>query len=105
MRTAPDCEGRACFLLQACGRLARTGHQTPALTFRHGIFHIFERNVMNKDQVKGRLKEAAGEIQEQAGKVGGNKPQEAKGHAREMHGKVQKNAGDMKEDVKDAAKR
>lgn len=58
---------------------------------------------MNKDQIKGRIKEAAGETQEQFGKIVGSKEQEAKGHAREQAGKVQKNVGDLKEDVKDAA--
>lgn len=58
---------------------------------------------MNKDQIKGRLKEAAGETQEQFGKVVGSEEQKAKGHAREFEGKAQKNAGDLKEDLKDAA--
>ncbi|MET0311536.1 MAG: CsbD family protein, partial [Burkholderiaceae bacterium] len=39
---------------------------------------------MNKYQVKGRVKEAAGEVQEQVGKVTGNKSQELKGHAKEF---------------------
>ena len=56
---------------------------------------------MNKDQVKGRVKEAAGEVQEQAGKLVGSEEQQAKGHAREFEGKVQKNVGDAKESVKD----
>ena len=59
---------------------------------------------MNKDQVKGRIKEAAGETQEHLGRMVGSKEQEAKGHAREMAGKVQKNVGDAREAVKDAAK-
>jgi uncharacterized protein YjbJ (UPF0337 family) len=59
---------------------------------------------MNKDQIKGRIKEAAGETQEQIGKIVGSEEQQAKGHARELEGKVQKNAGDLKEDVKDLAK-
>ena len=59
---------------------------------------------MNKDQVKGRVKEAAGEVQEQFGKLVGSKEQEAKGHAREFAGKVQKNAGDVREQIKDDAK-
>ena len=58
---------------------------------------------MNKDQVKGKAKEVAGEVQEHVGRAVGSKEQEAKGHAREMEGKVQKAAGDVKEDVKDAA--
>lgn len=58
---------------------------------------------MNKDQVKGKIKEAAGEIQEHTGKALGNKEMEAKGHAREFAGKAQKNVGDVKEAVEDAA--
>ncbi len=57
---------------------------------------------MNKDQVKGKIKEAAGEIQEHTGKALGNKEMEAKGHAREFAGKAQKGAGDVKENVEDA---
>jgi uncharacterized protein YjbJ (UPF0337 family) len=56
---------------------------------------------MNKDQVKGALKDGAGKVQEQAGKLTGNEKQEAKGQARQMEGKVQKGVGDAKEDVKD----
>ena len=56
---------------------------------------------MNKHQIKGRLKEAAGEVQEQTGKLIGSKEQQAKGQAREQAGKAQKNAGDLKEDLKD----
>ncbi|WP_298924044.1 CsbD family protein [uncultured Ramlibacter sp.] len=58
---------------------------------------------MNKDQVKGRAKEAAGEVQEQFGKLVGSKKQEAKGHAREQAGKVQKTVGDTREAIEDAA--
>lgn len=59
---------------------------------------------MNKDQIKGRIKEAAGETQEQFGKLVGSKEQEAKGHAREFEGKAQKNVGDAREQAKDDAK-
>ncbi len=60
---------------------------------------------MNKDQVKGKIKEVAGEVQEHTGRAVGSAEQEAKGHAREMEGKVQKAAGDVKENVKDFNKR
>ena len=60
---------------------------------------------MNKDQVKGKIKEVAGEVQEHTGKAIGNAEQQAKGHAREMEGKAQKAAGDTRENLKDAAKR
>lgn len=58
---------------------------------------------MNKDQVKGALKEAAGEAQEHLGRLVGSKEHEAKGHAREMEGKAQKNYGNAKETIADAA--
>ena len=49
---------------------------------------------MNKEQVTGRVKEAAGEVQEHVGRATGNANQQAKGHAREMAGKAEKNLGD-----------
>jgi len=55
---------------------------------------------MNRNQVKGKLKEAAGETQEQAGRVTGNRDQQARGQARESAGKVQKKAGDVASGVK-----
>lgn len=60
---------------------------------------------MNKDQAKGAGKDAAGEVQEQFGKVTGNKDQEAKGEARQVEGKVQKKVGDVKEAVKDITRK
>ena len=59
---------------------------------------------MNKDQVKGKIKEVAGEVQEHTGKALGSAEQQAKGHAREMEGKAQKAAGDTKENLKDLSK-
>ena len=59
---------------------------------------------MNKDQVKGKIKEAAGELQEQTGKLIGSKKQEARGHAREQQGKLQEKAGDLKEVLKESGK-
>ena len=52
---------------------------------------------MNKDQVKGGIKEAAGKAQGKAGELVGSEKQQAKGLAREAEGKVQKNYGDAKE--------
>lgn len=59
---------------------------------------------MNKDQIKGKINEVAGEIQEHTGKALGNTVQQAKGHAREVAGKIQQKVGDVKEAVKDASK-
>ena len=52
---------------------------------------------MNKDQVKGGLKEAAGKVQEKTGQAVGSTTQQAKGLAKEAEGKAQKGLGDAKE--------
>ena len=56
---------------------------------------------MNKDQVKGAVKEAAGKIQEKTGELIDSKEQQAKGLAKQVEGNVQKNYGNAKEAVKD----
>lgn len=53
---------------------------------------------MNRDQVKGRMKEAGGTIQEKAGKATGNRSQQAKGLLNRGVGKLQKSAGDARND-------
>lgn len=68
-------------------------------------FKILQRNTMNKDQVKGAVKEVAGQVQAQAGKVVGSREQQVKGHAREAVGKVQHVAGDARKLAKDATKK
>ena len=57
---------------------------------------------MNKDQVKGAVKDAAGKVQEKTGQVIGSTKQRAKGLAKEVEGKTQKSVGDAKEVLKDA---
>lgn len=52
---------------------------------------------MNKDQVKGAVKDAAGKVQRKAGEAMGSNKQQAKGMAKQAEGKVQKAAGDMKD--------
>lgn len=54
---------------------------------------------MNRDQVKGRMKEAGGAIQQKAGKATGNRSQQAKGMLKRGLGKLQKNAGDSRDDA------
>jgi uncharacterized protein YjbJ (UPF0337 family) len=56
---------------------------------------------MNQDQVKGAVKQAAGTIQEKAGKAVGSTEHQAKGLAKQAEGNVQKNYGDAKENLKD----
>lgn len=60
---------------------------------------------MNKDQVKGAVKEAAGKVQTQVGKLTGNTEQKVKGHIRTAEGKSQQVLGDAKELVKDMVRK
>jgi uncharacterized protein YjbJ (UPF0337 family) len=60
---------------------------------------------MNKDQVKGTVKDIAGKAQEEAGKLVGNKEQQAKGLLKQVEGKAEKRFGDVKEIVKDSARK
>lgn len=60
---------------------------------------------MNKNQVEGTIKDAAGKVQEKFGEVIGSQEQQAKGIAKQVEGKAEKAAGDLKEAVKDAAKK
>ena len=57
---------------------------------------------MNKDQIKGRAKEAEGKLKAAAGAIVGNKKLEAKGKAEQVLGKVQATAGDLKNKLKKA---
>jgi uncharacterized protein YjbJ (UPF0337 family) len=58
---------------------------------------------MNKDQVKGRVKEAEGKIKQVAGKLVGNKTLEAKGVVQKTLGRAQAKFGDVKQDMKKGA--
>ena len=60
---------------------------------------------MNKDQVKGAVKDVAGKVQEESGKLVGSKEQQVKGLSKQISGKVQKGLGDAKQSVKDFNKR
>lgn len=57
---------------------------------------------MNKDQVKGTVKDISGKVQEEAGKLTGSKEDEAKGLGKQVSGKTQKEYGDAKEKAKDS---
>ena len=59
---------------------------------------------INKDQVEGRVKEAAGKVQEVTGKAVGSDTQRAKGMAKKVGGAAQAAYGDIKEDIKEDMK-
>jgi len=60
---------------------------------------------MNKNQVKGALKDVAGKVQEEVGKLVGSKEQQVKGLGKQISGKAEKTYGDAKEVIKDSGKR
>jgi uncharacterized protein YjbJ (UPF0337 family) len=60
---------------------------------------------MNKDQVKGKAKNIAGKIQEQAGKLVGSKKQQIKGLSKQISGKTQESFGDVRQSAEDLGKR
>jgi uncharacterized protein YjbJ (UPF0337 family) len=55
---------------------------------------------MNKNQVKGVVKDIAGKVQEKVGQLFGSKEQQAKGLGKQISGKTEKNYGDAKEVIK-----
>ena len=59
----------------------------------------------NKDQVRGRVKEAKGKIKEVAGKLLGDQKLQAKGNAQKTLGKAQARFGDVKQRVKESSKK
>jgi uncharacterized protein YjbJ (UPF0337 family) len=59
----------------------------------------------NKDQVRGRIKEAKGKIKEVAGKLLGDTRLQAKGKAQKTLGKAQAKFGDVKQRVKKSIKK
>lgn len=72
------------------------------LTRRSSFFISIKETIMNKNQVHGAVKDLAGKVQEEAGKLVGNKVQEAKGLQKQVAGKAEVHLGDAKEAVKDA---
>jgi uncharacterized protein YjbJ (UPF0337 family) len=56
---------------------------------------------LNKDQIEGRAKQLGGKLQEDLGKLTGNKNQQAKGLVTQGLGVGQTKAGDLAEKMKD----
>jgi uncharacterized protein YjbJ (UPF0337 family) len=59
---------------------------------------------MNKDQIKGSMKDTAGKVQEKVGEATGDRDTEAKGVGNQAEGKVQKTVGDVKDAVNNLRK-
>jgi len=61
---------------------------------------IHQGAVMNKDQVKGRIKQAKGKIKGATGVLVGNKKLEVEGKVEKTVGDIQAGYGDLKKDLK-----
>ena len=61
-------------------------------------------SAMNKDQVKGTVKDIAGKVQRKVGEATGSTSQQIKGGAKQMEGKLQKGAGDAQQAAENANK-
>lgn len=57
---------------------------------------------MNSDQIKGTVKDVAGQAQRKLGEVIGSTEQQVKGAATQVEGKVQKAVGDARQALEDA---
>lgn len=60
---------------------------------------------MNKDQLAGKAKNLSGKIQQDVGKMVGNKNQQAAGIAKQISGTVQEGVGNVKSAVKSLSKK
>ncbi|MEO9161543.1 MAG: CsbD family protein [Casimicrobiaceae bacterium] len=59
---------------------------------------------MNRDQVKGTVKDIAGKVQRKVGEATGNTSQQIKGGAKQVEGKLQRGAGDAEKAAANANK-
>jgi uncharacterized protein YjbJ (UPF0337 family) len=59
---------------------------------------------MNKEQLKGSVKDVAGKAQQEIGELTGSDKQQVKGLKNQAEGKIEKGVGKLKEAVHDATK-
>jgi uncharacterized protein YjbJ (UPF0337 family) len=63
--------------------------------------HInYKETLMNKDQVKGHVKQAEGKVKEVTGRILDDNELELEGNVQKNAGKVQTAVGDLKEELK-----
>ena len=55
---------------------------------------------MNKNEIKGGMKEAAGKVQKEFGKAVDSPKHTIEGGMKEMGGKIQKKAGEVQDDIR-----
>ena len=67
------------------------------------IRRIITEISMNKNQVNGSVKDAAGKVQQKMGKIVGSTTQQVKGLAKQIEGKIQEGLGDVEQAADDSA--
>jgi uncharacterized protein YjbJ (UPF0337 family) len=75
-----------------------------SMTLRSIIDIRYQEMTMNKDQIKGRVKEATGKAKEVTGRIVDDKDLEEEGVVESTIGKVQAGYGDLKADLKKVIK-
>ena len=60
----------------------------------------YQEKLMNKDQIEGLVEEVKGKVKEAAGVILDDKGMEIEGNVQKNVGKVQSGFGDLKEDIK-----
>ena len=61
-----------------------------------------EKNIMDKDRIKGAAEQAKGKVKEQAGKLTGDQKLQSEGKADKAAGKVQNTVGGLKDSLRDS---
>lgn len=61
--------------------------------------------MINSNQVKGAVKDAAGKVQREVGEAVGSTEHQLKGAAKQAEGKTQKAAGNVQQNVEESANR
>jgi uncharacterized protein YjbJ (UPF0337 family) len=79
-------------------------HASESMPLRPNMVAFPKEQHMNKNQIKGMARQAAGEVQEKIGKLLGSKRQQAKGLQRQISGNAEKNLGNAKELIRNAVK-
>ena len=70
------------------------------ILFTRDAFQSQKEFQMNKNQVEGAVKDAAGKVQQKTGELVGNDKQQFKGVVKQAEGKTQKAVGDIENAVK-----
>ena len=70
------------------------------ILFTRDAFQSQKEFQMNKNQVEGAVKDAAGKVQQKTGELVGNDKQQVKGVVKQAEGKTQKAVGDIENSVK-----